>query len=136
MNTADRAIALVDYAIRRRFSFVHLAPDCQVVAYHYLDATLRQKALDLFDQVQGLFRDLGTGYVAEDLAVGHSYFLAEDAAELATKVAFEIAPLLVEYHKEGILTRSPALKLNRPVDLVQTDPFTLEQDVHDWLGSR
>jgi hypothetical protein len=55
---------------------------------------------------------------------------------IAVKVAFEIAPLLVEYHKEGILANSPALELNRSVDLVETDPFTLEQDVHDWLGSR
>jgi hypothetical protein len=135
MNTADRAIALVDYAIRRRFSFVHLAPNSEVVARHYADLTLCKQSLDLFDQVQGLFDDLGAGYVAEDLAVGHSYFLANDSEELATKVAFEVAPLLAEYYKEGILTTPPVLELDEQVDLVETDSFTLEQRVRDWLGS-
>lgn len=135
MNTADRAIALVDYAIRRRFSFVHLAPSREVVARHYTDTVLRSSALALFDQVQALFQDLGAGYVAEDLAIGHSYFLARDANELASKVAFEVAPLLIEYHKEGILTIPPALQLDEVEDLVEADPFKLEQRVRDWLGN-
>jgi len=135
MNTADRAIALVDYAIRRRFSFVHLAPNPKVVARHYADLTLREQATGLFDQVQSLFEDLGAGYVAEDLAVGHSYFLANDSEELATKVAFEVAPLLAEYYKEGILATPPVLELDEQVDLVEIDSFTLEQRVRDWLGS-
>ena len=135
MNTADRAIAFVDYAIRRRFSFVHLTPSREVVAHFYTNPALRESALDLFDQVQGLFQELGAGYVAEDLAVGHSYFLAQNADELASKIAFEVAPLLIEYHKEGILTIPPMLQLDEEESLVEADPFTLEQRVRDWLGT-
>jgi 5-methylcytosine-specific restriction protein B len=134
MNTADRAIALVDYAIRRRFSFIHLAPDRDVVAMHYEDPVLREKALHLFDQVQKLFVEVGAGYVAEDLAVGHSYFLASDADDLASRIAFEVAPLLVEYYKEGILVDPPVLNLEGKVNLVEVDPLQLERQVRGWLA--
>lgn len=133
MNTADRAIALVDYAIRRRFSFVHLSPDRNVIARYYSDPVLRQGALDLFDKTQSLFEALGTGYAVEDLAVGHSYFLARDSEELAAKIAFEVAPLLVEYYKEGILVTSPELRLDSRLDLVESDDFAVEKHVRDWL---
>jgi MoxR-like ATPase len=137
MNTADRSIALVDYAIRRRFDFVQLNPSPQVIAEYY-DQTSQKplgvKALDLFDRVQSRFAQcLNPAYPKEDVAVGHTYFLAGSPEELAAKSAFGVAPLLREYAKEGILNGTFELDLDgQPVDLYSHDQFTLMDTVKNW----
>lgn len=43
----------------------------------------------------------------EDLMVGHSYFMTSDPDALKMKWQYEILPLLMEYHKDGIIKESP-----------------------------
>ena len=43
----------------------------------------------------------------EDLMVGHSYFMTSNEGSLKMKWQYEILPLLMEYHKDGIISRSP-----------------------------
>ena len=100
MNTADRSIALIDFAIRRRFRFIDLLPDPQVIEEHYgADPKVAGRVRALFDAVSEI--------VAEHLRVGHSYFLVEPSADwarrLANRFAYEVIPLLREYQQEGHL---------------------------------
>lgn len=98
MNSADRSIALVDVAVRRRFAFVNLWPSMQVVEQHGCELT--QKA----------FRDLISIFVehaADDalsLVPGHSYFLVKDEAAARSNLRTNLAPLLAEYLAQGYVT--------------------------------
>jgi 5-methylcytosine-specific restriction protein B len=107
MNTADRSIALVDYAIRRRFAFVTLRASAEIIEGYYGDRDLGSRAKALFRSVEMLFRGEGvtTGHDSDDVMVGHSYFLAKSGRELALKFAYEVVPLLREYQREGILSK-------------------------------
>ena len=108
MNTADRSIALVDYAIRRRFSFFKMYPDRSVIENFpgYAGEAVREKALRLFDKVQGIFNDEN-----EDYKIGHTYFLVGSIEKPGTlealgfKYQYQVVPLLEEYAKEGILQK-------------------------------
>lgn len=134
MNTADRSIALVDYAIRRRFYFVTLRADRDVIVGYYHDRlALGQRAVILFDAVSRLFDELQTGYDRHDLMVGHTYFLAKDAESLALKFAYDVVPLLREYQREGLLE---SLKLDlegTSIDLAQGEQPRLLAQISDWL---
>lgn len=97
MNTADRSIALVDVAVRRRFAFVDLWPSHEVVQEMGCDLSKRYftKTLSLFIE-----------HAAEDamsLVPGHSYFLARDEDAATRKLKFELAPLLREYLAQGFV---------------------------------
>ena len=115
MNTADRSIALVDYAIRRRFSFLRLDPDRKVIEEYpgFKDENVRREALSRFDKVQQLFTE--TSY---DYRVGHTYFLAGNSGgkpgtmeELHFKYHYQVVPLLKEYVNEGILDNDAVKEL-------------------------
>lgn len=98
MNTADRSVGHIDYAIRRRFSFVHVLPNEAVVTH--------PKAKGLFNKVQSLFENYtAPDFNKEDVAIGHSYFLYDDT-EIAMKLKYDIMPLLNEYVNDGILTEA------------------------------
>jgi 5-methylcytosine-specific restriction protein B len=91
MNSADRSIAIVDVAVRRRFAFVKLWPQSSVVAE--LGGTLMQEA---FEKLVEIFVD----HASEDafsLAPGHSYFLERDDAKAAQSLKVNLGPLLQEY---------------------------------------
>ena len=113
MNTTDRSAGNIDYAIRRRFAFVTLKADKNIVTEYYKkndDKTknLRKKAGDLFDNING-----NNGFIEqfqedkdidlEDLKVGNSFFMANNEEELQLKVEYEIIPLIKEYIKDGLL---------------------------------
>jgi len=97
MNTADRSIASVDLAIRRRFSFVKVMPDREVIAKQGIDLAIR-----LYDRVCDVFVEHAPAE-AMNLLPGHSYFLAKDENELRRRLRYELVPLLDEYLKEGYL---------------------------------
>lgn len=138
MNTADRSIALVDYAIRRRFAFVQLNPNREVIEGYYSGAALGEKALLLFDQVGERFgqRLNRAQYTQEDMAVGHTYFLAKSADELAAKLAFGVAPLLREYAKEGVLEGDIQIQIDdQELNLSSDEQFELMTALEAWLGA-
>jgi 5-methylcytosine-specific restriction protein B len=94
MNTADRSIALVDYALRRRFAFLALRPDYDVLRhYHQRHKTgfAINPLIELLQQVNRQIKDL-------HYEVGISFFLRIDLeSELEDIWQMEIEPYLEEY---------------------------------------
>lgn len=114
MNTADRSVGQIDYAIRRRFAFVDVLPKVLSNADLNKDREENKPELffkeDLFLKVQELFKNedntnsdyLSEEFEANEVQLGHSYFIYEkDSFEL--KLKYEIKPILKEYVKDGIL---------------------------------
>jgi len=134
MNTADRSIALVDYAIRRRFYFVTLRADRQVLARYYeAQPELRRPALALFDAVAKLFENLRAGYDPRDLAVGHTYFMADSAEYLVFKFVYDVVPLLREYQREGLLEHLVLNIDGLELDLTRGSQPQLLAQVRTWF---
>jgi hypothetical protein len=120
MNTADRSIAMVDYAIRRRFRFVDVPPSEDAIRSFYQDEGERKRgkaaeqAFEFFEEKLSL---------DQRFMPGHSYFMEgtpdssrlEDRDEtayerwrraIAGNVVHQLAPLLEEYHREAKLPES------------------------------
>ena len=119
MNTADRSLGSLDYAIRRRFAFIAEKPfGLEVEGFNE----------DLFEKVSSLFvknfdeykesgwdqtmklesaDTLSDEYKPEDVWIGHSYFLMQDEEgedNTSNRLLYEIIPLLEEYVRDGVLT--------------------------------
>ncbi len=97
MNTADRSVAHMDLAIRRRFAFITMMPDRSVV-----EMKSTPTGLELFDALCDVFLE----YAPDDamaMLPGHSYFIAATDAELRDRVRYELLPLIDEYIREGYL---------------------------------
>lgn len=99
MNTTDRSVGSIDYAVRRRFAFVTLEADENKVP--------EINARNLFNAVKYFLNKSKYDMDIEDLMVGHSYFMTSNEGSLKMKWQYEILPLLMEYHKDGIISRSP-----------------------------
>lgn len=106
MNTADRSLAMVDYALRRRFSFVTLHPELDSQAFGQwlknrgagdgLVEKIKRRVGEV-NKVIAQERDLGPGF-----QIGHSFFcppegIAPDESWFREVVHGEIRPLLEEY---------------------------------------
>lgn len=102
MNTTDRSVGNIDYAVRRRFAFVTLKADRQILVSKYGEES---KQVQLFDAVFTFLNDdkKHPDMDIDDLMVGHSYFMADDDNELKLKLEYEIIPLIREYSKDGIV---------------------------------
>lgn len=102
MNTADRTIAVLDFAIRRRFAFIDVWPSYKQLQRIYGDFELSDEALGYYSRIEKIFYDYATD---EDLNLqpGHSYFISENSINLKRKMKYEVAPLLKEYISEGRL---------------------------------
>jgi len=92
MNTADRSIALVDHALRRRFAFVHLGPNTAVLRhYHTQTGYNPNKLITILERLNRTIAD-------PHYLVGHSYFLHPDLpTQLPDIWQMEIEPYLEEY---------------------------------------
>jgi 5-methylcytosine-specific restriction protein B len=94
MNSADRSIAILDVAVRRRFAFVPLYPQRSVVEQHG-----GARMNEAFTALLRLFVE-HAGPEAMSLMPGHSYFLApDDRADAALQT--QLRPLLDEYLAQG-----------------------------------
>ncbi len=104
MNTADRSLALMDYALRRRFSFITLNPGFESIGFtNYLSSFKNETFNRLIDKIKKLNeaivedKALGSGF-----QIGHSYFCGREDKGVDTEwmksvVEFEIIPMLEEY---------------------------------------
>lgn len=112
MNTTDRSTGTIDYALRRRFAFVTLQAQEEVIKQHYNGSGDRSKneelcwkAVAVFNDVKSFINGHSTGdYDSDDLVAGHSYFMADDEEELKLKIEYEVIPLIKEYINDGILS--------------------------------
>lgn len=135
MNTADRSIALIDYAIRRRFDFVNVGASREKLSQHlsnWVDLDQAARVLATFDSINELIK------ATPDLWVGHAYFMVSTAAEVARRLVFQVLPLLQEYQREGLIAENVRLKpdgwpTEDGIPLVHPSAFELEQRVLTWL---
>jgi 5-methylcytosine-specific restriction protein B len=107
MNTADRSLAMVDYALRRRFGFISLKPDYKILKKllqsngsknTFIDTLITN--LSTVNEKIAANPSLGSGF-----EIGHSYFVKEknlDLQKLEAIWEFEIMPLLEEYFYEDL----------------------------------
>ena len=92
MNSADRNIALVDYALRRRFEFAECPPLEELLA-----TTSDDDPIDLRALLSSLNRRIRY-LLDKDHCIGHGYFMGcETNAEVIERFARRILPLLAEY---------------------------------------
>ncbi|UFA56223.1 AAA family ATPase [Staphylococcus aureus] len=102
MNTADRSLAILDYALRRRFAFYNMQPAFHTTKFKKLLKAINNTELEsVINCIEGLNKEivqddmLGKGFV-----IGHSYFSnieCIDKDELSNIIEFEIIPMLEEY---------------------------------------
>ena len=97
MNSADRSIAIVDVAVRRRFAFVSLWPRMSVVEQHGCPTTQRA-----FQDLVSIFVDHATDD-SFPLVPGHSYFLESNEARAQQSLRVNLIPLLEEYLAQGYI---------------------------------
>lgn len=123
MNTADRSVARMDLAIRRRFAFVTMMPDRRVVQAHST-----QTGLELFDALCDVFLEFAPDD-ALALLPGHSYFIVPDKDEVAlsTRLRHELLPLVDDYIREGYL--GPATAALHAVRNKIADAAQIRQDI-------
>lgn len=119
MNTADRSLGSLDYAIRRRFAFIAERPIGLVD--DRFNAELFEKVSRLFVKNFDAYKasgwdatmrllpadTLSDEYKPEDVWIGHSYFLMQDEEGVDNsreRILYELIPLLEEYVRDGVLT--------------------------------
>ncbi len=136
MNTADRSVGHIDYAVRRRFAFVPILPDQGVIKQTVQDQAVQANAVTLFNAVGALFDNdeqgaLNQDFHRDDVQPGHTYFLAQNRDELVDKSVYQVLPLLHEYVKDGVLRADAILQLGADqMPLGQPQP---PAQARDWL---
>jgi len=93
MNTADRSLAVVDFALRRRFAWYSLKP--KVISS-------KQFYKDDFSKIQEIF-DWYASSNELTLQPGQGYFIADNEDEMKNRIRYEIFPLIKEYLQEGLI---------------------------------
>lgn len=102
MNTADRSLAMIDYALRRRFSFFDVDPGFDSEGFTSYQNRLNNETLnDLIAKVKELNREIALDKsLGKGFCIGHSYFCGKDACTdewLHAIVDYDILPMLREY---------------------------------------
>ncbi len=102
MNTADRSLAKIDYALRRRFSFFEMRPEFDSEVFKRDQDKLNDEAFNcLIDKIKELNDEIaGDRSLGKGFAIGHSYFANWKECtpeQLRMVVDFDILPMLEEY---------------------------------------
>ena len=104
MNTADRSLAMLDYALRRRFSFFTMKSGFNTIGFQTYQDSLKS---DAFNKLISCIKQLNSKIAAdislgEGFCIGHSYFCGLTAKTatvqtLTSIIEYELIPLLKEY---------------------------------------
>lgn len=104
MNTTDRSVGTIDYALRRRFAFLTVKANESVVSRQ--NGEVSRKAVDYYRKVYEHLKKYPSGDIdLDDLMIGHSYFIADSIPSLELKWKYEVLPLLEEYYKDGLISK-------------------------------
>lgn len=99
MNTADRSLAVVDFALRRRFAWYMMKP--KIIA---LEGSKKFYKDDFL-----AFSDIFNWYASSNelsLQPGQAYFIADSDEEMNNRIKYELLPLIKEYLAEGIMMKA------------------------------
>ena len=106
MNTADRSLGYIDYAIRRRFAFCPLISSSMAILDYYEgnESELYLKERELMTRVRSIIQTHHSlDFEVDDIMVGHSYFMSKDEDMYDFNLKYKIRPLLLEYLRDGLL---------------------------------
>ncbi len=87
MNTADKSIALLDIALRRRFEFESMYPRYEIGQEKIYDVEILKKINELIIKSKG-----------HDFQIGHAYFMGKNNTDLVDRMNKKVIPLLLEYY--------------------------------------
>jgi 5-methylcytosine-specific restriction protein B len=145
MNTADRSLAVLDYALRRRFEFVEIPPDSSLCSNKITELPIGQ----IFE----LWNDNLTALLSRDNRIGHSYFMDEHVERVIHEKGFtadtsgrvkafawiirsEILPLLLEYFHDDWVKAAIVLGFDpssSSLSLLESKDFNkLEKKIGDF----
>ncbi len=107
MNTADRSLAMIDYALRRRFSFFEVEPGFDSDGFIQYQKGLNSEILnELVSRVKDLNQEIARDKsLGKGFCIGHSYFCGRDICTeewLHSIVDYDILPMLSEYWFDDI----------------------------------
>jgi hypothetical protein len=110
MNTADRSLAVVDFALRRRFAWYNLKPNpikgkkkkLETVAVIELENSKGYFFFEDYTAIQEIF-DWYASSNELSLQPGQGYFIADSEEEMTNRIKYEIFPLIKEYLQEGLI---------------------------------
>jgi len=102
MNTADRSLAMIDYALRRRFSFFEVEPGFDSEGFiHYQNGLNNETLNELISKVKDLNHEIALDKsLGKGFCIGHSYFCGRDICTdewVHSIVDYDILPMLSEY---------------------------------------
>lgn len=104
MNTTDRSVGTIDYALRRRFAFLTVKANENIVSKQ--SGEIGKKAVEYYRKVYEHLKKYPSGDIdLDDLMIGHSYFIADTISALELKWNYEVLPLLEEYYKDGLISK-------------------------------
>lgn len=129
MNTADRSVGHIDYAIRRRFAFVNILPrnlkrEGNVEFDEILFEQVSKLFIGDFEKDKDYFLSTNkiepSNYISndfrpEDVWLGHSYFMdkSKEKGSMRIRLKYEIKPILLEYIKDGILKEDALFEIEK-----------------------
>ena len=117
MNTADKSVGHMDYALRRRFAFYDVLPKVcdesnfekdlfvKVSTLFVKEIKANVDELEASDHLSMEFQDR-----PQDIWLGHSYFFRKEGSDFSLRIQYEILPILQEYVKDGILNNTDEVK--------------------------
>ena len=110
MNTADRSLAVVDFALRRRFAWYTVKPT--IIAGNskkinktevtQVEGTNSYFFIEDFSKISAIFNWYATSNELS-LQPGQGYFIANNVEEMENRIRYEIFPLIKEYLEEGLI---------------------------------
>jgi len=100
MNTADRSLAIMDYALRRRFWFFPLSCNISRLGAWLEGNGCGLAVPELLLRIEKINETVSVDMMSGDFAIGHSYFMRDDLdkEKLKAVIEYQLSPLLEEYY--------------------------------------